>query len=238
MLPERIYSKVATLKKVSKPKNIYQYYAISYSTFTDKEKMRLFNKDYNSIDEIEKLYSKDDKEFTDDLEILSYLDIKSYIGNHHVQRTDQFTMYFSIEGRFPFLDHNLIEFSYKKVPYDLKLHWKNNQAREDAKAKKSNEYSEKLDVPKYLIREASYKYLPKEIVERKKVGFPVPLTEWFENLEALAKELLPKAKWLKKGVVNDLINKSKTEQRAGQILWMFINIELFRKKYFEKDWKW
>ena len=102
----------------------------------------------------------------------------------------------------------------------------------------SNQYSENLDTPKYLLRKLSYKYLPKEIVERKKIGFPVPLTEWFDNLESLAKEFLPNANWLKKGVVNDLIKKSKTESRAGQVLWMFINIELFRKKYFNKDWRW
>ncbi len=50
----------------------------------------------------------------------------------------------------------------------------------------ADEYSEVLDIPKYLLREASYKYLPEEIITRKKVGFPVPLTEWFENLEDLA----------------------------------------------------
>jgi asparagine synthase (glutamine-hydrolysing) len=89
-----------------------------------------------------------------------------------------------------------------------------------------------------LLRKVSYKYLPKEIIERKKVGFPVPLTEWFENLESLAQELLPNASWLNEGVVDTLIEKSKMESRAGQILWMFINIELFKNNYFNKDWRW
>ena len=78
----------------------------------------------------------------------------------------------------------------------------------------------------------------KKIIERKKVGFPVPLTEWFSNLEVLAEELLQAASWLKEGVVSDLIEKSKTETRAGQILWMFINIELFKRNYFKKEWRW
>jgi asparagine synthase (glutamine-hydrolysing) len=93
-------------------------------------------------------------------------------------------------------------------------------------------------VPKYLLRKLSYKYLPKEIIERRKVGFPVPLTEWFENLEKLAIDLLIDSTWLKKGVVKELILKSKKEARAGQILWMFINIELFKRNYFIKEWKW
>lgn len=168
--------------------------------------------------------------------------IFKFFHKYHVkgllQRVDMTTMQASVEARVPFLDHNLIEFSYNNIPYDLKLRWLNDEAHQKAKSMNSNEYSESLDTPKYLLRKLSYKYLPKEIIERKKIGFPVPLTEWFDNLESLAKELLPKANWLKEGVVNDLIKKSKTESRAGQILWMFINIELFKKNYFNKQWKW
>jgi len=168
--------------------------------------------------------------------------IFKFFHKYHVkgllQRVDMTTMQTSVEARVPFLDHNLIEFSYRNIPYNLKLHWLNEEAKNQAKSMNSNQYSENLDTPKYLLRKLSYKYLPKEIVERKKIGFPVPLTEWFENLEALAKELLPNANWLKEGVVADLIEKSKIESRAGQILWMFINIELFRKNYFQKEWRW
>jgi len=165
-----------------------------------------------------------------------------FFHKYHVkgllQRVDMTTMQTSVEARVPFLDHNLIEFSYRNIPYNLKLRWVNEEAKNKASSMNSNQYSEKLDTPKYLLRKLSYKYLPKGIVERKKIGFPVPLTEWFDNLESLAKEFLPNANWLKEGVVNDLIKKSKTESRAGQVLWMFINIELFRKNYFNKDWRW
>ena len=168
--------------------------------------------------------------------------IFKFFHKYHVkgllQRVDMTTMQTSVEARVPFLDHNLIEFAYRNIPYNLKLHWVNEEAKNKASSMNSNQYSENLDIPKYLLRKLSYKYLPKEIVERKKIGFPVPLTEWFDNLESLAKEFLPNANWLKEGVVNDLIKKSKTESRAGQILWMFINIELFRKNYFNKEWRW
>lgn len=155
-----------------------------------------------------------------------------------LQRVDMTTMQTSVEARVPFLDHKLIEFTYEKIPYALKLKWIDNKAMERAKQMTADEYSEVLDIPKYLLREVSFKYLPEEIITRKKVGFPVPLTEWFENLEDLANNLLINCSWLKKGVVADLISKSKTEARAGQILWMFINIELFKKQYFQKDWRW
>src|SRR5690606_3982838 len=165
-----------------------------------------------------------------------------FFHNYHVkgllQRVDMTTMQTSVEARVPFLDHNLIEFTYKKVPYDLKLKWIDDVSRKHAKNQNADVYSEKLDVPKYLLRQVSYKYLPEEIVNRKKVGFPVPLTEWFDNLEGMARDLLSKSPWLKTGVIDSLIERSKVENRAGQILWMFINIELFRSSYFGKNWKW
>ena len=143
-----------------------------------------------------------------------------------------------MEVRVPFLDHNLIEFVYSKVPYNLKLKWKSKQAEHKAKKMVSSAYSEILDTPKYLLRKIAYNYIPKSIVDRKKVGFPVPLTQWFSNLEEMAKTLLTNVSWLKEGTVDELIEKSKKEPRAGQILWMFINIEIFRKQYFFKDWEW
>jgi len=166
----------------------------------------------------------------------------NFFHEYHVkgllQRVDMTTMQTSVEARVPFLDHNLIEFSYKNIPYDLKLKWKDKSSKEEAKSQEAKAYSEVLDIPKYLLREISYDYLPKEIIERLKVGFPVPLTRWFDNLEILAKKLLSESTWLKEGALNNLLIKSKKETRSGQILWMFINIELFKRNYFHKNWRW
>ena len=168
--------------------------------------------------------------------------IFNFFHSYHVkgllQRVDMTTMQTSVEARVPFLDHNLIEFSYKSIPYDLKLRWKSEKDKELAKSQSANQYSEVLDWPKYILRKLSYKYLPKEIIERKKVGFPVPLTEWFDNLEELAMELLPQSPWLNKDAIDELIKDSRKENRAGQILWMFINIEIFRNNYFQNEWRW
>lgn len=165
-----------------------------------------------------------------------------FFHKYHVkgllQRVDMTTMQTSVEARVPFLDHNLIEYAYNNIPYDLKLKWKSENSKEKAKKIKSKDYSESLDTPKYLLRKIAYNHIPDSIVDRKKVGFPVPLTEWFSNLEELAKELLTKASWLKDGVVDDLLEKSKKETRAGQVLWMFINVEIFKRQYFDKKWEW
>ena len=165
-----------------------------------------------------------------------------FFHNYHVkgllQRVDMTTMQASVEARVPFLDHNLINFAYTKIPYKLKLKWKSEQAKLEAKNIKSSVYSEVLDTPKYMLRKISYNYLPEIIIERKKVGFPVPLTNWFSNLQEIAEKTLSNASWLKRNSLNELLVMCKKDNRAGQILWMFINIEIFRKQYFEKNWQW
>lgn len=165
-----------------------------------------------------------------------------FFHKYHVkgllQRVDTTTMQASVEARVPFLDHNLINFVYENVPYNLKLKWKSNNNKNRAIKLLSKDYSEELDIPKYLLRKISYDYIPHKIIERKKVGFPVPLTEWFSNLEDVARQYLLNASWLKKDVFNDLLTNSKTSFRSGQVLWMFINVEIFKRQYFEKNWKW
>lgn len=155
-----------------------------------------------------------------------------------LQRVDMTSMQASIEARPPFLDHELIEFVYTQIPYDLKLKWKNEEAKLLANEKTANEYSEKLDTPKYILKKVSESYLPNEIIYRKKMGFPVPLTNWIEQLITQSQELLSNTTWLKPNTVEELVSKIKTEERAGQLLWMFINIEKFKRIYFSKNWKW
>ena len=122
-----------------------------------------------------------------------------FFHKYHVkgllQRIDATTMLASVEARVPFLDHKLIEFVYKKVPYQLKLLWKDEQSEQRAKSLQAAQYSEVLDIPKYLLRKISYDYLPKDIIERKKVGFPVPLQEWSQELVNLVRVKLKDEMW-------------------------------------------
>ena len=155
-----------------------------------------------------------------------------------LQRVDMTTMQASVEARVPFLDHELIEFVYKRIPYDLKLKWKDRESLLRAQNMTPEEFSEVLDIPKYILKQIAYKYLPAEIIERRKVGFPVPLNKWFNNISYLANDILKTAYWLKNKELDELIEQAENSQRAGQILWMFINVELFRRRYFDNKWSW
>lgn len=164
-----------------------------------------------------------------------------FFHRYHVkgllQRVDITTMYASVEARVPFLDHELVEFTYDRIPYGLKLKWHSEASRAQACAQHAAEYSEVLDTPKYLLRRMGLELLPEEVVTRRKVGFPVPLNNWFEELSRMAADLLRDAGWFRCEELNGLIEDCRRNPRSGQILWMFVNTELFRRLYFEKDWR-
>ncbi len=164
-----------------------------------------------------------------------------FFHNYHVkgllQRCDSTTMLASVEARVPFLDYTLIEYVYNSVPYDLKLNWRSVNRRELAKTLTSKYYSEVFDTPKYLLKELAYKYLPIDVIERKKIGFPVPLDVWIDSLSKEAKEILKNAYWIDSNKLDELIYQCRQINRGGQILWMLINVELFRNMYFQKEWR-
>ena len=214
----------------------YSYLIEKYEYVPRGMRDELINTPTAYRDEFDERIQKEFKNTSDEENVFRFF--HKYHVKGLLQRVDMTTMQTSVEARVPFLDHKLIEFAYEEIPYGLKLKWVNEQAKEEAKQQSADTYSEVLDIPKYLLRKISYNYLPEEIITRKKVGFPVPLTEWFENLEEMAKELLVNSTWLKKDALDELIAKSRTESRAGQVLWMFLNIELFKKQYFQKEWRW
>lgn len=83
----------------------------------------------------------------------SYLDFKLRLSDHLISdHGDRMTLANSVEGRYPFLDIDLVEFS-TRVPPDLKLH----------------NYIEK-----YILKRVAEDLLPREIVEREKFGFHAP----------------------------------------------------------------
>lgn len=154
-----------------------------------------------------------------------------------LQRCDTTTMLASVEARVPFLDHTLIEYCYKNIPYNLKLKWNDSFASQRAAGLHAADYSERLDTPKYLLKEIAYDYLPKDVIERKKVGFPVPLNSYVDHLSRYAEQILRSANWLHQDKLTSLITECEKQKRAGQILWMFINVETFRHMYFDKEWR-
>lgn len=231
----KIYRSAFDYKNEKTDLSFYEYFRNKYEYVSRDMRDKFLSTPINLRDRFDKKIIDEFKLYPNEENIFRFF--HTYHVKGLLQRVDMTTMETAVEARVPFLDHELIEYSYKNIPYNLKLKWKDEASKEKAKSIKANEYSEILDTPKYILRELSYKYLPKEIIEREKMGFPVPLTKWFRDLEKLAIENLSNVNWLKNGMIEELIKESKVDSRAGQVLWMFINVELFRKKYFEKEWR-
>jgi asparagine synthase (glutamine-hydrolysing) len=96
---------------------------------------------------------------------MTYLELKNRLPELLLMRADKMSMAASVEGRVPFLDYHLVEFMLN-VPTQLKF--KNSQ-------------------PKYLLKKVAEKFLPKEIIYRKKIGFAAPTHRWFDRGEYFKK---------------------------------------------------
>jgi asparagine synthase (glutamine-hydrolysing) len=210
IVPYGLSRKFDTAKKLSGCTDIGQYFAFWYSTLDEREKMKLFDSRhvYNSVDILNKFYNNDNNRFTDDSEALSYFDIMHYIGNHHVYRIDQFCMHFSIEGRFPYLDHKVIEAAFK-IPTKYKI---------------------KEGMQKYVLRKVAQKYIHPSSLSMKKKGFGLPSEKWFNGeLKSMGDESMNYVKGSGLFQSNDEVDKV-LERNRNQ----FILLGLWHKAFFGK----
>jgi len=158
-----------------------------------------------------------------------------------LHRVDMTTMAASVEARVPFVDHRLVEFAFS-VPMKYKVKWNSEKDYFLSRVLNSSQISENYDTPKYILKKAYEDLLPKEVLYRKKMGFPVPLNDWFGGaFKQYAKEILLDKQTQKRGQINvkniekwlgsgDLIK----DHGFGMKIWMLINIELFNRQYFDK----
>ena len=154
-----VHKKIIKGKKIADCNTLGEYYSHYYTNFYDNEIENLFlDKKYNTNSTLENLYASN-KNFTDTFEAMSFYNLTSYIGNHQMRALDATTMAHSIEGRFPILDHNFIEASFK-IPTKYKI---------------------KDNTQKYLLKEIAKKHLSKKVMEMPKKGLSTPLKSWIET---------------------------------------------------------
>jgi asparagine synthase (glutamine-hydrolysing) len=93
------------------------------------------------------------------MEKQALFDLNYYLQDDLLTKVDRASMHYSLETRVPYLDHRLVELA---VNIDPKLKYKNG-------------------VSKYILKEILYQYIPKEIFQRPKQGFAIPLNKWLKN---------------------------------------------------------
>ena len=209
--------KLGKVKILSGLKDISECYLLGFSTFTECEKKEIFCHpdagNWNSFEIFRQLYKLEGLPFADAIEAICYFDIINYIGNHHVYRTDQFTMHFSLEGRFPFLDHELVELACR-MPSNLKV---------------------KNGVGKYILKRVAKDLIPPSCISMKKKGFGLPVGRWMQSslkgpLESGLNELK------KTGIMNcSMLETIKQQFMTGKIthnrLWFLASLGLWLREF-------
>ncbi|MBI5823949.1 MAG: asparagine synthase (glutamine-hydrolyzing) [Chloroflexi bacterium] len=126
-----------------------------------------------------------------------YTDLHTYLPGDLLVKADRMTMAASLEGRSPFLDHEIVEWS-ARLPDQFKVKGRSG---------------------KYLLKKAFAKELPESIKGRGKQGFGIPVSAWFRGpLYNWSREMLladgsPLHKWFDRAALNQLIEEH-TSARA------------------------
>jgi asparagine synthase (glutamine-hydrolysing) len=231
----KIYRAAFEYKNIDTREDFYDFFINKYEYVPRNMRDEYLNIDTSMRDEFDEANVKEIFHKYQNEEAIFRFFYESHIKSL-LQRLDMTTMQTAVEGRVPFLDYKLIEFVFENIPYDLKLKWNSPECYNLSTKMNASKFSEVMDTPKYILKKVSEKYLPSEVINRKKMGFPVPLNNWFDNIEKIAETELKDAYWINSNKLEKLILQVKNSEKAGQILWMFVNIELFRKKYFLKNW--
>ena len=95
----------------------------------------------------------------DEVSKVMKIDIMNTLNDNYLQKSDLSTMAYSLECRSPFLSKDLVEWALT-VPSKFKVNYFNK---------------------KIILRELAKKYLPKEIIKKKKRGFEIPIKNWLKN---------------------------------------------------------
>jgi asparagine synthase (glutamine-hydrolysing) len=145
-----------------------------------------------------------------------FFDQTSWLPDNLLERGDRMMMAASIEGRMPFMDTELSRLVARFPDRFLTRHPRG----------------------KAVLRQAMEGVIPKEIVERKKVGFRIPINEWFRGPYAdLVRDLLEGANSeIRRICDRAAIDRYITEHLSGRhnherVLWMLMNVELFIRTF-------
>ena len=144
------------------------------------------------------------------------IDYKTYMVDDILCKVDRAGMSTSLEGREPLLDHRIVEFA-AEIPEAYKV---------------------KGNSRKHLLKEIVHEYVPKQIMDRPKMGFSVPVAKWLkEDLKYYKDEFMTEADFASHGLfkqsgVNHIINQFyKGDRNYNSLFWYLLMFQMWYKKW-------
>lgn len=139
--------------------------------------------------------------FTDPILQMMAQDTLSYLPDDILVKVDRAAMAVSLETRVPFLDHHVLQHAWR-LPKYMKL----NQG-----------------TSKWCLRQILYRYVPKDLIERPKMGFAVPLDSWLRGpLLEWAENLLNHERLVSEGFFDaNIISSMWQEHKSGKRNWQY-----------------
>jgi len=150
------------------------------------------------------------------LERALYFDQTSWLPDNLLERGDRITMAASIEARMPFMDTELTGLM----------------------ARLPDKWRIRGLTQKYILRRAMKDLLPEEILSRPKVGFRVPINEWFRgSMRGYVRELIDAPNSLARSLMDrptverTLADHESGRQNNEKLIWILVNLELFQRQF-------
>jgi asparagine synthase (glutamine-hydrolysing) len=156
------------------------------------------------------------KEFYTPLSYMMAIDYTTYMLDDILQKVDRATMTASLEGREPFMDQHVIEWA-AQLPDEYKYH---------------------NGIKKYILRELVHRYVPKEMMDRPKMGFAIPIADWLRtDLRELLEEYLSEDRIKREGLLNwSFVAELKSKFLEGKKeydlkVWYLLMFEMWMEKW-------
>jgi len=205
-------SRIRKLLRHSRPQNLMDRYRGFQSLFQPNDLRRLLNKDFVErmiddpfVETWESVWSKDK------IRKMQEVDLKSYLPGDLMYKVDIASMANSLEVRSPFLDYRVVEFG-------LSLPWR---------------YKVGKGENKHILREIAREFVPRELIDRPKMGFGIPRGSWLRNeLRGMVNEVLLDGKfrsrgWFNQKEVEKVIKLHNEGQELDHLIWPMFTLQLW-----------